>query len=424
MSFRREKIKDYFLLDTNVENLFINEYMATAPGDFVKVYLFAQMYADLGIDITNEEIAKYLAIDHEDVLKAWTYWDKMGVIRKLFREGTDKFDYDVEFVVLKEQLYGEKDSGRVMGIEDSTQQTMADKAVQDMFSSIEQSTGRIISGTEMMEVVSWINDFNASPEVIAYGYSYCMKIKKKNIKYIEAVIRQWTEKGFHDVEAVEKYLSEKDKRQHEYKRIFVALGFSRNATEEEKRIMDTWFEELGFSLEKIITACGKTAGISNPNINYVNKVLRNWHEEKNVRDSSGKRKDITTSEIMKYYEELRRREEREADQHRREVYERVPRIQEIEKELNAGSRELSRIIISDAVDKKEVAERIKKKADSLNTEKAFLLTDNGFELDYMDVKYTCPYCRDTGMLETGERCKCFGEISREKIEMMKDLKTS
>ena len=43
MTFRREKIKDYFLLDTSVENLFINEYMAAAPGDFVKVYLFAQM---------------------------------------------------------------------------------------------------------------------------------------------------------------------------------------------------------------------------------------------------------------------------------------------------------------------------------------------------------------------------------------------
>ena len=53
MAFRREKIKDNFLLDTSVENLFITEYMAVAPGDFVKVYLFAQMYAGLGQEITN-----------------------------------------------------------------------------------------------------------------------------------------------------------------------------------------------------------------------------------------------------------------------------------------------------------------------------------------------------------------------------------
>lgn len=420
MGFRREKIKDYFLLDTSVENMFINEYMAAAPGDFVKVYLFAQMYADLEADISNEEIAKYLSLDYEDVLKAWTYWERTGVVRKIYKEPGNQLDYDIEFIILKEQLYGEKETKKTFSGENSVQSAMADKEVQEMFTSIEQSTGRVISGTEMMEIISWINDFHTSPQVISYGYAYCAKKKKKNIKYVEAVIRQWSEKGLNDVASVEKYLSEDDKKQHVYKRVFRALGFSRNATEEEKRIMDTWFETLGFSLEKVLEACGKTSGISNPNINYVNKVLINWHEEKNSKDGSGKRKEVSVSEIMKYYDELRRREEAQADEHRREVYAKVPRIKEIEDELNAGSRQLSRVIISDTVDKKEVAERIKKKAELLNTEKAFLLTDNGFELDYMDVQYTCPRCRDTGMLETGERCQCFGEISREKIELMKN----
>lgn len=76
MTFRREKIKDYFLLDTSVENLFINEYMAAAPGDSLKLYLFAQSMRIWGRRITNEEIAKYLSMEHEDVLRAWTYWEK------------------------------------------------------------------------------------------------------------------------------------------------------------------------------------------------------------------------------------------------------------------------------------------------------------------------------------------------------------
>jgi len=33
MNFIKEKIKDFFLLDTKVENIFINEYMPSAPGD-------------------------------------------------------------------------------------------------------------------------------------------------------------------------------------------------------------------------------------------------------------------------------------------------------------------------------------------------------------------------------------------------------
>ena len=186
MTFRREKIKDYILLDTSVENLFINEYMAAAPGDFVKVYLFAQMYADLGQEITNEEIAKYLSMEHEDVLRAWTYWEKMGVIRKIRRESADKFDYDVEFVLLKEQFYGDKESKRPVGLDQSMQAAMGDKEIQEMFQAIETASGNVLSGTEMLEIVSWINDFNATPEVIAYGYAYCVKRKKTNIKYIAA----------------------------------------------------------------------------------------------------------------------------------------------------------------------------------------------------------------------------------------------
>ena len=34
----------------------------------------------------------------------------------------------------------------------------------------------------------------------------------------------------------------------------------------------------------------------------------------------------------------------------------------------------------------------------------------------MDIHYECPLCKDTGMLETGEKCQCFGEVSRTKIE--------
>lgn len=417
MSFKKEKIKDYFLLDTNVENIFINEYMASAPGDFVKVYMFARMYADLQSDITNEEIARHLSMDHEDVLKAWTYWERMGAVRKLRKDSDDKFDYDIEFIVLKEQLYGQKHSRRRFGADMSGQSILEDKEIKGMFAEIEKLAARAINGTEISEILSLINDYNAAPEVIVYGYSYCLQKKQDNIKYIAAVIRSWTEEGLRDVIAVEKHLSEQDKKQHLYRRVFRALGFARNATEEEKRIMDTWFDTMGFSLDKVLSACSKTSGISSPNINYVNKVLVNWYEEQKDRDA-GIRKDITTGEIMKYYEALQLRDEEAAQDRRRQVYEKVPRIREIEEEINTCSAEISKIIISDRVDRKKAMEEIRSRMDSLNMEKAFLLTDNGFEMDFMDIKYECPQCKDTGMLETGEKCQCFREITKEKINLM------
>lgn len=419
MSFKREKINDYFLLDTGVENIFINEHMASAPGDFVKVYLLALMYADLDLDITNEEIARHLSLEHEDVLKAWTYWEKIGAVRKIRANPEDKFNYDIEFVTLKGQLYG-KSSKKSYAADHNTKSLMADKDIKDMFAAIEKITGRVISGTELMEVLSWINDYGATPEVVIYGYSYCLQKKKKDIKYIAAVIKAWAAEGLRDVLSVEKHLSENEKKQYLYKRVFQALGFSRNATEEERRIMDTWFETMGFSLDRVLTACSKTSGISNPNINYVNKVLINWYEEESSGNagSGSDKKDVTSGEILKYFEMLRQKNEEAAEERRRAVYDAVPRIREIEDELTGISSEMSRMIISDRVDRKEAMEELKKRMDYLNTEKAFLLTDNGFEIDHMDVKHRCPDCKDTGMLETGEKCKCFAEVTREKINLI------
>lgn len=417
MGFKREKINDYFLLDTNVENIFINEYMASAPGEFVKVYMFAMMYAGLETDISNEDIAKHLSMDIEDVLKAWTYWERIGAVRKIKKDPSDRFDYDIEFVVLKEQLYGEKTKKKRFAAEAVVQPFMADKEIQTMFAEIERITGRVITGTEMMEIISLINDYNAAPEVIVYGYAYCMRKKKKNFKYIAAVINKWTGEGLYDVEAVEKYLSENDRKQHLYRRVFQALGFARNATEEERRIMDTWFETMGFSLEKVLSACSCTSGISSPNINYVNKVLVNWYEEEKKKDE-GIKADVTGNDIARYYEALRLKAEEEAEKRRAVVYEKVPRIKEIEEELNASSAEISKIIISDRADRKEAMEKIKEKTDALNMEKAFLLTDNGFETDFMDIKYRCRECNDTGILETGEKCQCLREITKEKIKLM------
>ena len=53
MSFKREKIRDIYLLTTEVENIFINEYMPQAPGDYVKVYLYGLLYSGNGEAMTG-----------------------------------------------------------------------------------------------------------------------------------------------------------------------------------------------------------------------------------------------------------------------------------------------------------------------------------------------------------------------------------
>ena len=50
-----------------------------------------------------------------------------------------------------------------------------------------------------------------------------------------------------------------------------------------------------------------------------------------------------------------------------------------------------------------------------------LLTDNDFELDYMDVHYKCRICKDTGTNDEGERCECFVLRTKEAEIWQKNL---
>ena len=76
------------------------------------------------------------------------------------------------------------------------------------------------------------------------------------------------------------------------------------------------------------------------------------------------------------------------------------------------------MIVSDRADKEKASEEMRQQAEAMNIEEAFLLTDNGFDVDYMEVRYTCDKCKDTGVLESGERCQCYGEVTREKIDLV------
>ncbi|MDO4833414.1 MAG: DnaD domain protein [Bacillota bacterium] len=415
MSFKREKTKDYFLLDTSVENMFINEYMASAPEGYVKAYLFALMYTNLGVDFDNEDIAKQLMMEEEDVLKAWTYWEKMGVIRKIRKESGNSLDYDVEFVLLKNMLYGTHEEAPRISSEHGIDAQMADREYREMFARIEKALGRVISGSEMVEILSWINDFGTETEVVGFAFEYCAGRNKKAVRYVGAVIKNWIMDGFRTMEEIRAHLEQIEGRSGDYRRVFRALGFKRNPTEEETRIMDTWFDKMGFKMERILEACAKTSGISSPSINYVNRILENWFAE---GGKTGKVEGITNSDKMRYYELLREAEAREAEKRRQEVYSKVPRIREIDEEEQKLASSLSRIAVSNRIDKTEAREEIREKIDKIRTEKAFLLTDNGFELDYMEAEYRCPLCKDTGMLDTGERCQCFTEITEEKIRLL------
>ena len=62
---------------TPLENLFIDEYMLRAPGDYVKVYIYAlrQCYHPPR-ENDCERMARALCMEPDDVRNAFTYWER------------------------------------------------------------------------------------------------------------------------------------------------------------------------------------------------------------------------------------------------------------------------------------------------------------------------------------------------------------
>ena len=103
---QKEK-KNILLYSTRVENLFINEILPEAPGDYVKVYLLGLMYAQFDQGIDSQKVAMQLGLSEKDIDEAGEYWDAAGLIKRhIERDENNEETVCIEFVSLVDELYG------------------------------------------------------------------------------------------------------------------------------------------------------------------------------------------------------------------------------------------------------------------------------------------------------------------------------
>jgi DnaD/phage-associated family protein len=424
LNFKKEQTKEYYLSDTHVENIFINEMMAGAPGDWVKVYLFALMYAELGLIMRNEDVAKHLSMEIEDVLKAWSYWEECDVIRKHYEDPENRLRYEVEFLNLKAMIYGGRkkkaaDKRYADGLAQGVRDLLANDALREVCREVESVVGAPLSSEDLQAVASWAADFGATAPVIVFAFRYAAERKNvaqapgRRTQYIGKIVRTWTENGLCTVEEVKRYLEETDNRRNRYRRVLKALGMTRGATEEEQRIMDRWFDALGFDMDTVLEACKRASGITNPNINYINSILNDWAEkDRGARSAGGGPKSAgrgkkQIAEVLRLYEELRERAEREAEARRQEVYTRLPEVKRIDEDIRRLNVDRSKAVLSGAGNARAAAEALRRRIGELQSERAVCMTENGFRIDCMDIHYACKDCKDTGTRDDGTRCDCF-----------------
>jgi len=113
--------------------------------------------------------------------------------------------------------------------------------------------------------------------------------------------------------------------------------------------------------------------------------------------------------------ERKTKSERDAEERKIQLEEKIPGFKEINEKLSSTLCELAKIVILKSPDAENQIEKIRQKNLESQKIKADLLVSNGYPSDYLDTHYTCDICGDTGIFG-GRRCRCFNEIV-EKIKI-------
>lgn len=403
MNFNKERTTAA-LYTTEVENLFINDYMPEAPGDYVKVYLYGQLCSGFQNSLSDSAFAAQLGLSLKEVKDAWDYWEEKGLVRKHLN--------GIEFLSIREMLYADGDSAAAGSgiIEKHTENSHRgpDNETKSLLNDVEIIMGRTLTARELQEIGTWLEYDGVAAEVIREAFRYAAGRGKGNINYISKIVLEWHEKGFETEEEVRANVVAFEERQGFYYKVIDALGLKRNPTAAEKRMIDSWLDELGFTEIKIMEAADKAGFNASPNLKYVNKVLENWAEDA-LREGRDQNSTLTVTQnsLNKYYEFLREEAKKAAAERISEIYRNIPRVKEIDEGLkNMGSRISKGLLLG--MTGNEV-ESLRDESTSLETERAELLKNAGYEPDYTEVRYLCSSCHDTGIDEKGGRCACRGK---------------
>ena len=115
--------------------------------------------------------------------------------------------------------------------------------------------------------------------------------------------------------------------------------------------------------------------------------------------------DTRISNLLREYEEIRSAAEAAARDRKQMIYTRIPRIQEIDQELDSFGLRAVQTYLRSGQNKELVLSTLKQNNEKLLAEKSQLLVQYGFPTNFLEIQYRCDLCKDTGYID-GKKCRC------------------
>lgn len=110
--------------------------------------------------------------------------------------------------------------------------------------------------------------------------------------------------------------------------------------------------------------------------------------------------DEILNSLLKEYSQKKLQAELDLEKRKEELYNSIPRLRQIEDDLNNFAISTAKNILKNGSSPEEEQE-LKNKVELLKAEKARILAELNLPDNYLQPFYTCPICKDTGYVSDG-----------------------
>lgn len=284
---------------TIISNIFIDEYMPLANGDFVKAYLLLQRYLGSGKNnISISDLADCLENTEKDILRALNYWEKVNLLAMKRNERGEITEITLqlpETTRKKEQLPEPETEKEISSLDTILQKrTIPDREdyridklgdlsedknftyLRDLISVL---LNRMLLAPDIELLMYLQRGLQFTDDLIMYLYEYCISKNIDRNTYIESVALNWYKDHIQTTEEAKKY-SQKYDNSGTYKIVKKAFGLSRQFGEAEEKYLKTWISTFHMPDDLIQEACNRAImRTGKPDFPYANSILARWYKE-------------------------------------------------------------------------------------------------------------------------------------------------
>ena len=301
---------------TTVSDIFIDQYMPKANGEFVKVYLYLLRATGSGAGIaTISEIADHFSNTEADIVRALNYWASEDILQvqtgadgqitgiifcSLALSGIQAAQSNIQSAVADNAA--QNNSTANIQMQDSVVEKLKSQAtdkpapsqkeytldeikefrknpdISELFFIIETYLKHTLSSTDTNMVLYWLDELHFSTDLVEYLVEYCITKGHSSLRYMNKVALGWADAG---IKTVDQAKDDAAAHSQIYYTVMKALGITgRNLVDSEVSLINKWVGEYGFDIELVKAACSKTiSAIQKPSFEYTDSILANWRKK-------------------------------------------------------------------------------------------------------------------------------------------------